>query len=78
MPFGPLNGSGEVGDARLSEEVRDTIDEIRLIFQHWNTEKVNDKMRRSFLMTLSEQADYLGVSLAVEHLLPGLIGIVQD
>lgn len=29
-------------------------------------------------MKLAQQADTLGVSLSVEHLLPGLLDIIQD
>jgi len=62
----------------LGEDRREQVNEVRFIFKNWSTDKITDKNRKSFLMNLAEQADALGVSLAVEHLLPGLIGIVQD
>ena len=62
----------------MGEDRREQVNEVRFIFKNWSSDKITDKNRKSFLMNLAEQADALGVSLAVEHLLPGLIGIVQD
>lgn len=63
---------------RLGEEIREQIDEKRFIYKNWSTDKLTDKQRKKFLNKLSEQAELLEVSLCVEHLLPGLIGIIQD
>ena len=63
---------------RLGEEIREVIDEKRFIYKNWSTDKLTDKQRKKFLSKLTEQADILGVALSVEHLLPGLIGILQD
>jgi hypothetical protein len=54
------------------------INEVRFVFKNWTTEKITEKTRKKFLTNLAEQADALGVSLAVEHLLPGLLDIIQD
>lgn len=54
------------------------IDEKRFIYKNWSTDKLTEKQRKKFLSKLTEQADILGVALSVEHLLPGLIGILQD
>ena len=56
--------------------MREQIDEVRFIFKNWTTEKITDKTRKTFLMKLAQQADTLGVSLTVEHLLPGLLDII--
>ena len=63
---------------RLGEEIREVIDEKRFIYKNWSTDKLTEKQRKKFLSKLTEQADILGVALSVEHLLPGLIGILQD
>ena len=60
------------------EEIRELIDDIRYAYKHWQTEKLSDHQRKKFLGNLAEYADQLGVSLAVEHLLPGLLDIMQD
>ncbi len=56
----------------MSEDLREKIDEVRDVLKNWSGSKITEKTRKSFLAKISEQAEYLGVSLAVEHLLPGL------
>ena len=58
--------------------MREQIEEIRAIFKNWNSDKTSETTRKLFLMQLADTADSLGVSLAVEHLLPGLLDIIQD
>ena len=71
---------GEIieNDMRVREELREQIDEVRAIFKNWTSDKTSETTRKLFLMQLPETADSLGVSLAVEHLLPGLLDIMQD
>ena len=61
---------------RVREELREQIEEIRVIFKTWNSDKTSETTRKLFLMQLADTADSLGVSLAVEHLLPGLLDII--
>ena len=63
-------------DLRVREELREQIEEIRAIFKNWNSDKTSETTRKLFLMQLADTADSLGVSLAVEHLLPGLLDII--
>lgn len=69
---------GEIieNDMRVREELREQIEEIRVIFKTWNSDKTSETTRKLFLMQLADTADSLGVSLAVEHLLPGLLDII--
>ncbi len=60
----------------MSEDLREKIDEVRGVLKNWSGSKITEKTRKSFLAKISEQAEYLGVSLAVEHLLPGLQDII--
>lgn len=66
------------GEGRMSVELREMIEEISFILRHWATDRLTDKTRKSFLSTLAEQADQLGISLTVEHLLPGLQGVLLE
>lgn len=74
----PINNffKGQQITEALGDELREKIDEIRLIYKNWSTVKITDVTRKNFLAKLSELADFLGVSLAVEHLLPGLLDLV--
>lgn len=62
----------------MNEELREQIDEIRFVFKNWGTEKITEKTKKTFLVKIAQQADTLGVSLTVEHLLPGLLDIILD
>ena len=65
-------------DLRINVELRDQIDEIKFTYKNWSTLKMTDKKRKAFLQTLCDQAEYLGVSLAVEHLLPNLLDLMTN
>ena len=73
-----FNGEIIENDMRMREELREQIDEVRAIFKNWTSDKTSETTRKLFLMQLAETADSLGVSLAVEHLLPGLLDVIQD
>jgi hypothetical protein len=61
----------------MSEDLREKIDEIRGVLKNWAGGKsITEKTRKSFLAKIAETAEYLGASLTVEHLLPGLQDIV--
>ena len=73
-----FNGEIIENDMRMREELREQIEEVRAIFKNWTSDKTSETTRKLFLMQLAETADSLGVSLAVEHLLPGLLDVIQD
>ena len=73
-----FNGGIIENDMRVREELREQIEEVRAIFKNWTSEKTSETTRKLFLMQLAETADALGVSLTVEHLLPGLLDLIQD
>ena len=62
-------------DIRLTEQIRDAIDELKQ-FSRAAASKNQDMEKRKFLQRYMESAELLGVSLTVEHLLPCLIQIV--
>lgn len=58
--------------------MKELIENIKFVYKAWGTKKLSEKKRRQFLLSLSDTSDYLGVSMSVEHLLPGLLDIVVD
>lgn len=71
-----LNGGFLENDIRLSESVRETIDEIKIV-QRANSNKLAILEKKRFLQRYMEKAEVLDVSLTVEHLLPCLYEIVS-
>ena len=71
-----LNGELIDNDIRLSEQIRETVDEVRHIAKQGNTRSMEIE-KRKFLAKYMEVAELLGVSLTVEHLLPALLDIVS-
>ena len=69
--------SGEYieNDIRLSESIRDAIEEVKQV-QRLGTTRVSEIERRKFLQRFMEVAETLGVALTVEHLLPCIGDIV--
>ena len=67
---------GQEIQEHMGEDIRERIDDVREIYKEWGSDKITDRTKRNFLKELSAEADCLGVTLAVEHLLPGLIGII--
>jgi hypothetical protein len=63
-------------DIRLTEQIRDAIDEIKQLSRPASS-KNQEMEKRKFLQKYMETAELLGVSLSVEHLLPGLLDIVS-
>jgi len=62
----------------MSEELREKIEEICLVLKNWSSNQITERTRRLFLADLVDNAHFLGISLSVEHLLPGLNKIIQD
>ena len=67
-----LNGDFIENDIRLSEAIREAIEEIKFI-QRPNTSKSAELEKKKFLDKYYTVAELLGVSLTVEHLLPAII-----
>lgn len=72
-----LNGEFIENDIRLSEAIREAIEEVKLV-QRAPNNKSGDLEKRKFLQRYMEVADLLGVSLSVEHLLPVLLELVSS
>lgn len=72
-----VNGEFIENDIRLSESIRDTIDEIKQM-QRTSSSKSFDIEKRKFLTRIIDTAELLGVSLTVEHLLPAVYEIVKS
>lgn len=70
-----LNGEFIENDIRLSESIRETIEEIKLIHKS-PSNKSGDLEKRKFLERYCQIAELLGVSLTVEHLLPAIQTLV--
>ena len=70
-----LNGEFIENDIRLSESIRDAIDDIKHM-QRPASNKSGIIEKRRFLQRYMETAELLDVSLTVEHLLPCLYEIV--
>jgi len=70
-----LNGEFIENDIRLSEALRDAIEEIKIV-QKAPSNKSGDLEKRKFLQRFMEIAELLGVSLSVEHLLPVILELV--
>lgn len=64
-----VNGEYIENDIRLSEEIRETIEELRLMARPGAT---RDFEKKKLLNRTIEIVELLGVTLAVEHLLPTL------
>ena len=71
-----VNGEFIDNDIRLSEAIRETIDEIKQM-QRPAQNKTAENEKRKFLLRTMEIAELLGVSLTVEHLLPAINEIVD-
>lgn len=71
-----LNGEFIENDIRLSEAIREAIEDIKTI-QKVPLNKKGDMEKRRFLARYTEVAELLGVSFTVEHLLPALLEIVS-
>lgn len=71
-----LNGEFIENDIRLSESIRDAIEEIKFV-QRPNTSKSAELEKKKFLEKYYKVAELLGVSLTVEHLLPAIIDLVS-
>lgn len=71
-----LNGEFIENDIRLSEAIREAIEEIKFV-QRPNTSKSAELEKRKFLDKYFTVAELLGVSLTVEHLLPALLDLVS-
>lgn len=65
--------SGEMidNDIRLSEQIREALDDIRTLMKSSNT-RSNDIEKRKFLQRYPEVAELIGVSFTVDYLLPAL------
>lgn len=76
--LGSVGSAGEFldNDIRLSDAIREAIEEIKKVQRPQNN-KSGEMERRHFLSTYMDTAELLGVSLAVEHLLPALIDLVK-
>eukprot|EP00347_Sterkiella_histriomuscorum_P006427 403352815 len=72
-----LNGEYIENDIRLSDQIRDAIDEIKQM-QRPSANKVGIIERRRFLQRYMETAELLDVSFTVEHLLPCLYEIFKQ
>ncbi len=70
-----LNGEFIENDIRLSEAIREAIEEIKFV-QRPNTSKSAELEKKKFLEKYFTMAELLGVSLTVEHLLPALLELV--
>jgi hypothetical protein len=71
-----LNGEFIENDIRLSESIREAIEEIKQV-QRPSINKSSELDKRKFLQRYHEIAELLGVSLTVEHLLPAILEIVR-
>jgi hypothetical protein len=67
-----LNGDYIENDIRLSEAIREAIEEIKIV-QRPNTSKSAELDKKKFIDKYYAVAELLGVSLTVEHLLPAII-----
>ena len=72
-----LNGEFIENDIRLSESIREAIEEIKFV-QRPNTSKSAELEKKKFLEKYFTMAELLGVSLTVEHLLPALLELVRS
>jgi len=72
-----LNGEFIENDIRLSEAIREGIEEIKFV-QRPNTSKSAELEKRKFLDKYFTVAELLGVSLTVEHLLPAILELVRS
>ena len=72
-----LNGEFIENDIRLSEAIREAIEEIKFV-QRPNTSKSAELEKKKFLEKYFTTAELLGVSLTVEHLLPALVDLVRS
>ena len=70
-----LNGDFIENDIRLSEQIRESIEEIKIIQRTAHT-KSGDLEKRKFLQKYADVAELIGVTLTVEHLLPAIVEIV--
>lgn len=70
-----LNGEFIENDIRLSEAIREAIEEIKFV-QRPNTSKSAELEKKKFIEKYFTMAELLGVSLTVEHLLPALLELV--
>ena len=71
-----INGDYIENDIRLSESIREAIEEIKII-QRPNTSKSAELDKKKFIDKYYTVAELLGVSLTVEHLLPAIISLVS-
>lgn len=71
-----LNGEFIENDIRLSEAIRESIEDIKIV-QKAPSNKSGDLDKRKFLQRYCEVAELLGVTFTVEHLLPALLDIVS-
>lgn len=66
-------------DSRLGEELREMIDDVKTLLADWAVPgKISETRKRAFFISLPLLIDTLGVSLAVEHLLPGLMTVITN
>jgi hypothetical protein len=72
-----LNGEFIENDIRLSESIREAIEEIKFV-QRPNTSKSAELEKKKFLEKYFKTAELLGVSLTVEHLLPAIVELVRS
>ncbi len=72
-----LNGEYIENDIRLSEAIREAIEEIKLT-QRINNSKSAEIEKKKFLEKYYQTAELIGVSLTVEHLLPCLIELFKQ
>lgn len=66
-----VNGEFIENDIRLSEEIRETIEELKTMARPGGN-KTMDLEKKKLLNRTVEIAELLGVTLSVEHLLPSL------
>jgi hypothetical protein len=71
-----LNGEFIENDIRLSEAIREAIEEIKIV-QKISMSRGGDLEKRKFLQRIGEISELLGVGLTVEHLLPAILEIVS-
>ena len=72
-----LNGEYIENDIRLSEAIREAIEEIKFALRTNNT-KAAEVDKRRLLQKYYETAEMIGVSLTVEHLLPCIIELFKQ
>lgn len=72
-----LNGEFIENDIRMSEAIREAIEEIKFA-QRPSSSKTAELEKRKLLEKYQTVAELIGVGLTVEHLLPCLVELVSQ